>query len=100
MLDLKKIDSLLRSIIESNSGNASIPSVKNLPKKELVKAAQKEYDAWDPSGEDGDPELGFGGICQDVAEAMAGVLSTTGIDAATVSAQIGDQLVWVVAYFG
>jgi hypothetical protein len=62
----------------------------------LAAAAQGVYDAWDQSGEDGDPELGFGGICQDVAAAMAEVLEADGIEAAAVSAACGEQHVFVV----
>jgi hypothetical protein len=64
---------------------------------DLAKSAQKIYDDWDQSGEDGDPELGFGGICQDIAAAMADVLTKKKIECTTVSAQIGEQHVWVVA---
>lgn len=64
---------------------------------QLAAAAQAVYDHWeqDESGED--VELGFGGICQDIAEEQAGVLQAAGIDAGTVSAQVGDQHVWVMA---
>lgn len=40
----------------------------------LAAAAQAVVDAWDPSGEDGDPELGFGGVCDRVAAALAEVI--------------------------
>ena len=62
----------------------------------LASAAQGVYNEWDQSGEDGDPTLGFGGICQDVAEAMAGVLASHGFEASSVSAAHGDQHVFVV----
>lgn len=65
---------------------------------ELVQAAQEAYDAWSQDEQGEDPELGVGGICQDVAEAMSGVLNGHGIDASTVDNQgMGDQHVWVVA---
>jgi len=66
-------------------------------RSQLAQAAQKVYDEWDQSGEDGDPELGFGGICQDVAEAIAGVLDKHGIESGTVSQQQGDQHVYAIA---
>ena len=64
---------------------------------QLAKAAQKVYDEWDQSGEDGDPELGFGGICQDIAEAIADVLNHHDIEAGTVSQSIGEQHVYTIA---
>lgn len=64
---------------------------------QMVHAAQKVYDEWEQDKEGVDPELGAGGLCQDVAEAMAGVLNEHGVDASTVSSSVGDQHVWVVA---
>lgn len=68
-------------------------------KSKLAAAAQKVYDGWDADSdsENGDPEVGFGGICQDIADAMAEVLNQAGIECATVSAAIGEQHVYVVA---
>jgi len=63
----------------------------------MLQAAQRAYDAWEQDDEGLDPELGAGGICQDIAEEMAGVLLGQGIDAATVSQQVGDQHVYVLA---
>ncbi len=63
----------------------------------LAAVAQSVYDQWDQSGPDGDPEFGFGGICQDIAEVMAGILNGHGIESASVPAQIGDQHVFVLA---
>lgn len=61
-------------------------------------AAQSVLDGWeqDESGEDA--ELGFGGICQDIAEQFCHVCSEHGIDCMTLSAEMGEQHVWAVAY--
>jgi hypothetical protein len=75
-------------------------SIDDIPKHDLIKAAQKEYDEWDASDEeDGDPEVGFGGICHLIADAMADILNGKGFEVATVSATSGDQHVWVVGKF-
>jgi transglutaminase-like putative cysteine protease len=66
-------------------------------KEELAKAAQEVYQNWDQSGPDGDPELGWGGVCQDIAAAMSDVLNSAGIEASTIEAQVGEQHVFVVA---
>jgi hypothetical protein len=63
----------------------------------MAQAAQQVYNSWTQDEEGLDEELGHGGICQDIAEAMSSVLSANGYDAATVSAQIGEQHVWVIA---
>ncbi len=66
-------------------------------KNEFAKAAQKVYDEWDQSGVDGDSVLGFGGICQDIADAFSEILNGQGIDSGTVSQTIGDQHVYALA---
>lgn len=43
---------------------------------QIAAAAQEIYDAWDPDyDEDGDPEVGGGGICDQIQQAMASVVS-------------------------
>jgi hypothetical protein len=68
----------------------------------LAEAAQKEYDAWDASDpEYGDPDVGFGGICHNIAENMADVLNEHGIDCSTLDNNgMGEQHVWVAAHDG
>lgn len=73
----------------------SISAVKALVPA-IVNAAQEVYDNWVP--EDGfDEDYGEGGICHDIADAIVGVLSDRGIDAYSVSQQIGEVHVYVVA---
>lgn len=64
---------------------------------DMVSATQKAYDQWEQDADGMNDELGAGGICQDIAEEIAGVLSLSGIDAGTVSASVGDQHVYVLA---
>lgn len=68
----------------------------------MAKAAQEVYDQWDADSdpEYGDPDLGFGGICQDIACAIGGVLANHGINTKELDAQTGDQHVWVMAHDG
>lgn len=77
---------------------ALLPSIK-IDKTKLAHAAQGVYDEWDADSDPnyGDAEVGFGGICQDIADAMCEVLDRQGIECATVSAQVGDQHVYAVA---
>lgn len=67
-------------------------------------AAQAVYDQWDPSDpEHGDPELGFGGICQDVAAALCQVVADSaesdsggaGLECVEIPASVGDQHVFM-----
>lgn len=61
---------------------------------DLAKAAQKVYDEWDDARAE---ELGGGGICQDIADAVSGVLDHHGIESGVVSAAVGDQHVYAIA---
>lgn len=65
-------------------------------KKQLAQAAQIIYDEWEQDEEGNCDWLGQGGICQDIADAMANVLSDNGIECATVSQLTGEQHVYVV----
>jgi len=62
----------------------------------LAIKAQNVYDEWEQDEQDCVEELGYGGICQDIAEAMASLLNEEGIEAVTVSNHIGEQHVYVV----
>jgi DNA topoisomerase IB len=72
-------------------------------KSDLASAAQKVYDEWDASDlEMGDAEVGFGGICQDIAAAMGDAIGKKldgDYDVAEVDNQgMGEQHVWLVVY--
>jgi hypothetical protein len=65
----------------------------------FVKAAQEYYNSWDQDAtEYGDHELGMGGICQNIAEEISNVCSEHNIDCITISAEMGEQHVWAIAY--
>jgi hypothetical protein len=49
-------------------------------KPQMCQFAQQIYNEWDQSGEDGDPELGFGGICDLIAEQICHVLGGEGVE--------------------
>lgn len=66
-------------------------------KPELAKAAQKVYDDWEQNEEGYCDWLGYGGICQDIAEEMCDVLNKYHIECTTVSQEQGEQHVYVVA---
>jgi hypothetical protein len=79
-----------------------LPSIQqvNALLPQLAQAAQQVYDQWEQDEEGIDPELGGGGICQDIAEAMSHVLNIAGIDATTIdNGGMGDQHVWILAKF-
>lgn len=81
------------------ASNPPLPTRADLNKylPAMAVAAQQAYDQWEQDDEGIDEMLGGGGICQDVAEEIAGILSMAGIDAGTVSASVGDQHVYVLA---
>jgi hypothetical protein len=67
---------------------------------ELAQAAKGVFDLWEQDGEGMDPELGAGGICQDIASAMVESLSAMGVEhALSVHASVGENHVFVVAMF-
>jgi len=68
---------------------------------QLAAAAQVVYAEWAQDEEGFDEWLGAGGICQDIADAFAGVLGAAGIDATVMDNNgVGEQHVWAVAYDG
>lgn len=65
---------------------------------EMAKKAQKVYDEWNQDEHGMDEEYGGGGICQDIAAELSGVLNDHGIDAQTIDNEgMGEQHVWVIA---
>jgi hypothetical protein len=66
-------------------------------KSRLALSAQKVYDEWAQDENGYCDMLGEGGICQDIADAMADVLINNGIECGTVSQESGEQHVYVVA---
>lgn len=84
----KKAFTLHRMALHENL--KTIKDIKNIL-AHIAQAAQKAYDEWEQDEEGTDPELGSGGICQDIAENIAGLLNEHEIEAATVSQTIGDQ---------
>lgn len=63
---------------------------------QLACASQAVYDDWAQDDDGLDDELGAGGICDRIADAMIGVLAQHGI-AATIGGQDGDDHAWVIA---
>lgn len=63
------------SSVNESSRLTGLVSRLNSLKYELAKAAQKEYDAWSQDEEGFDWEVGTGGICNQIAEAMADVIN-------------------------
>lgn len=64
---------------------------------EIVENVQQVYDQWDQSDPEGDP-YGGGGICDDIADAIADVLNANGIEAATInSGGMEENHTWAIA---
>jgi transglutaminase-like putative cysteine protease len=66
-------------------------------KPKLALAAQTVYDEWKQDENGYCDMFGKGGICQDIADAMADILTNNVIECSTVSQQCGEQHVYVVA---
>lgn len=67
-------------------------------KGQLASAAQNVYNQWDQDPEGMDATLGGGGICDEVAQAMEGVIYTIPDVECTEGGQDGDDHAWVIAY--
>lgn len=90
------IADIIKEHLLNESTTTSEDTISNL-RAELVAAAQKVYNEWDQDENGYDEMLGNGGICQDIADAMANVLSDHDIECCTVSQESGEQHVYVVA---
>lgn len=68
---------------------------------QMVEAAQKIYDEWEQDENGEDPELGSGGICDQIADAIVGVLQEHLGDIDTFEGgQDGDDHAWVIVQRG
>lgn len=67
-------------------------------KPELIKAAQRVYDAWELDEDGYDPDVGSGGICHLIADEICSVLYDHDIDCLTQSLEQGEVHVWTIAY--
>lgn len=63
---------------------------------DIIKVSQRVYDSWAQNDDGMDDELGCGGICQDIASEICGLLSEKGFECTTVSQEIGEQHVYTV----
>lgn len=82
---------------------AGLPSVKVITGMILVQmaqAAQAVYDRWEVDEDGLDPDLGGGGICQDIADVIQGILQHVGVDAIVMDSNgMVEQHVYVMAKF-
>lgn len=67
----------------------------------MAKAAQAVYDDWNQNADGEDEELGGGGICDQVSEAISGIIASSirGVELFD-GGQDGDDHAWTVAQLG
>ena len=64
---------------------------------QMAAAAQGVYNEWNPDPNEGDPTLGFGGICDEVSRAIEDVVVSNIADVNTTEGgQEGDDHSWIV----
>ena len=85
----------LKSLLLQENSLKRINDIKLLIPKLVIKA-QEKYDEWSQDDDGMDDMLGSGGICQEIADGFSDVFNSNGIDATTVSAEIGEQHVWTI----
>lgn len=64
----------------------------------MVKAAQAVLDAWEQDEDGWDEDLGSGGACDEIAEAISSVISSLDGVELTDGGHDGDDHAWVIAY--
>lgn len=79
------------------SDTRTLLSAIDAARPEIAKAAQAVYDSWAQDAGGMDEELGSGGICDEVAEAIASVFSMKGYDT-TSGGQDGDDHAYTIVY--
>ncbi len=65
---------------------------------QMAQAAQEIYDDWAQDVEGLDVMVGGGGICDQITQAIAGVIVESGVADITEGGQEGDDHAWTVAY--
>jgi GNAT superfamily N-acetyltransferase len=83
-------------LLTHHAGSALLQTLEQ-GRAEIARLAQQEYDAWAQDEEGYDEELGAGGICDAVANAIGGWLAGQGIDS-TEGGQDGDDHAFQIAY--
>ena len=82
--------------LEQIAGNQLLQTLERL-RPAFAAAAQSVYDTWELDEEGLDPELGAGGICDSIADAIGHVLVQNGVDY-TDGGHDGDDHAYLVAY--
>jgi hypothetical protein len=89
-----KLKSLLREEAEELS---SISQITDDVKVQLATAAQSVYDEWSQDEEGNDLEVGAGGICDGIADALVDVLSSHGMH--DIQTQYNEPHTYVIGRF-
>jgi hypothetical protein len=63
------------AVLQPQIPQPSLQQQMMLLRPQMAQAAQVVYDAWNQSGEDGDWEVGFGGICDQIAREMGDIIA-------------------------
>ena len=85
---------LLRQLLHESAG--LLDRLRRL-RPEFARAAQMIYDAWQQDEDGFDDEVGAGGICDEIASEMAGILAMAGISTVE-GGQDGDDHAYLYAY--
>ena len=92
----------LKKLLEQTIYTDPLNSIKDLTDdilNKMVAVAQEEYDNWQQDDDGFDEELGYGGICQNIADSMIQVLDLNGIDNAYIANSTCEQHVYIICAF-
>lgn len=88
----------LKSLIREHTDQlASISQITNAVKIQMASAAQSVYDSWEQDDNGNDEELGEGGICDGIADALMEVLGSHGIH--DVQTQYSEPHTYIIGRF-
>jgi hypothetical protein len=85
--------------IEENPALNSIAEITRPVLHALVQAAQKEYDKWSQDADGYDEEVGYGGICQLIADELVCILSNHDIYNCEIISSNSEPHVYVMGCF-
>jgi SPP1 gp7 family putative phage head morphogenesis protein len=86
---------------KSGAGSGDLHDSVRALRPQLVEAVQRVYDEWEPDPEEGDPEVGFGGICDKIAGELGDTISSELGDVDIVEGtQEGDEHANIIVHDG
>lgn len=98
--ELPALETLAPQMFEKDAAK-SLKQALMLCRPNIARKAQEIYDSWEQDAEGVNEELGTGGICDEIAEAISDLVANVAFEVGgdvTEGGQAGDDHAWVIAY--